>query len=286
MDHTPAVLSVGTRCLEQGYSLVRPAGGKPIMVRPDNKAVKLQVDGHVPVLSDRCKVFNKKSFRKDKPFQELFAMANKGPRNSHEFAAASSDRAEGDPMDEGVPDEEDERYVRSRSTAELEREARSASHQFTRFPKGPFLTRCPRIPPAYNGGLITIKDVTSSFPATLPERVDTPPPEEDEPTHNNHPPRPASWLIDPPGFERASPVAKSRNPLPVMQDYTNGQPNHLDLRRRDELILTRPEVKLGDGNYYLTSKKLCDTSEGWFPASCVAAPSGPEADLDSNEKHR
>eukprot|EP00438_Fugacium_kawagutii_P032471 Skav227707 [mRNA] locus=scaffold79:113922:114407:+ [translate_table: standard] len=144
MDHTPAVVSVGTRCLEQGYSLVRPAGGKPIMVRPDNKVVELQVDGHVPVLNDRCKVFNKKSFRKDQPFQELFAMANKGSRNSHEFAAASSAGAEGDPMDEGVPDEEDERYVRSRSTAELEREAQSASHQFTRFPKEPFVQGVPK----------------------------------------------------------------------------------------------------------------------------------------------
>lgn len=148
MEHTPAVLSVGIRCLEQGYSFVWPAGGKPILVRPDQKVVELEVDGHVPVLNDRCKIFKKKQYRKDRPLQELFAMANKGSdchdRNSQEFAMAGAERPEGEPMDEGVPEGEDEAYVRSRSSAELEQEAMSASHQFTHFPKNPFCKTCQR----------------------------------------------------------------------------------------------------------------------------------------------
>ena len=56
LDQTPAVLSVGTRCVEQGYSFVWPANGKPILVRPDDNVVELKVEGHVPVLVDSCKV--------------------------------------------------------------------------------------------------------------------------------------------------------------------------------------------------------------------------------------
>ena len=66
LDHTPAVLSVGTRCVDQGYSFVWPANGKPILVRPDDKVVQLKIEGHVPVLDDSCKVYPKDQFQKDK----------------------------------------------------------------------------------------------------------------------------------------------------------------------------------------------------------------------------
>ena len=66
LDHTPAVLSVGTRCVDQGYSFVWPANGKPILVRPDDKVVQLKMEGHVPVLDDTCKVYSKEQFQKDK----------------------------------------------------------------------------------------------------------------------------------------------------------------------------------------------------------------------------
>ena len=66
LDHTPAVLSVGTRCVDQGYNFVWPANGKPILVRPNDKVVQLKIYGHVPVLDDSCKVFTNEQFQKDK----------------------------------------------------------------------------------------------------------------------------------------------------------------------------------------------------------------------------
>ena len=132
LQHTPAVLSVGIRCMEQGYSFVWPSGGQPILVRPDGKVTILEIDGHVPVLNESCKVVPKKFFKKDRPLQA-------DCRNSHEFATAG---VEGQPLDEQVPQGEDEAYVRSRSTIDLEQEAMSASHQFTHFPKNPFCKVC------------------------------------------------------------------------------------------------------------------------------------------------
>ena len=63
LEQTPSVLSVGTRCMDQGYSFVWPAGSSPFLVRPDGKAVVLKVDGHVPILDDSCPVVSAKSFK-------------------------------------------------------------------------------------------------------------------------------------------------------------------------------------------------------------------------------
>ena len=64
LDHTPAVLSVGTRCVDQGYSFVWPANGKPILVRPDDKVVQLKIEGHVPVLDDSLQGLSQRSISK------------------------------------------------------------------------------------------------------------------------------------------------------------------------------------------------------------------------------
>ena len=76
LDHTPAVLSVGTRCVDQGYSFVWPANGKPILVRPDDKVVQLKIEGHVPILDDSCKVYPKDQFQKDKHLKKIVRNAD------------------------------------------------------------------------------------------------------------------------------------------------------------------------------------------------------------------
>ena len=65
LDETPAVLSVGVRCMEQGYSFVWPADSKPYFIRPDHKVIELNVDGRVPVIESSCKVSSGKQFKKD-----------------------------------------------------------------------------------------------------------------------------------------------------------------------------------------------------------------------------
>ena len=126
LDECPAVLSVGIKCLDQGYSFVWPANGTPILVRPDEKIVQLlRVDGRVPVLDSDCKTFGKGKFKKDKPLKKLFALPGAIP--------SPSDKKEEEGLDEGVPDDDDSRRVRSRKVGDLMREAQSAKHQFHHF---------------------------------------------------------------------------------------------------------------------------------------------------------
>ena len=136
LDECPAVLSVGIKCLDQGYSFVWPANGTPILVRPDEKIVQLRVDGHVPVLDSECKVFGKGKFKKDKPLKKLFAMPG--------AISSPSDKKEDEGIDEEVPDDEESRLVRSRKVGDLMREAQSAKHQYHHFPKNPFCKVCQR----------------------------------------------------------------------------------------------------------------------------------------------
>ena len=119
-DETPAVLSVGVRCMEQGYSFVWPADSKPYFIRPDHKVIELNVGGRVPVIDPSCKVINGKQFKKDYKLVKLFAMASR---------SSDTDGAEG--VDEGVPTDDGAKYVRSRKTSDLEAEARSSHHQLS-----------------------------------------------------------------------------------------------------------------------------------------------------------
>ena len=132
------MLSVGTRCADQGYSFVWPAGGKPILVRPDDKVVELRVEGHVPVLDDSCKVFPKERYRKDKQLKKLFAMPTSQSCPAHE---AEEDE---ELLDELVPEDDSHEYARSRKPEDLIAEATSAKHQFTHFPKNPYCRTCQR----------------------------------------------------------------------------------------------------------------------------------------------
>ena len=52
LKSTPAVLSMGMRCMGQGYSFHWPAGQSPIFVRPDRQVVHLQVLGDIPYLTN------------------------------------------------------------------------------------------------------------------------------------------------------------------------------------------------------------------------------------------
>ena len=135
LDQTPAVLSVGTRCVEQGCSFVWPANGKPILVRPDDNVVELKGEGHVPVLDDSCKVFSKEKYKKDKHLKKLFAM----PTSQSCPAQESEDE---ELLHELVP--EDDSHDRSRKPEDLIAEAASAKHEFMHFPKNPYCRTCQR----------------------------------------------------------------------------------------------------------------------------------------------
>ncbi len=45
---TPPVLSVGKRCIEQGFTFHGEAGMKPIMTNPEGLVVELEVEKNIP----------------------------------------------------------------------------------------------------------------------------------------------------------------------------------------------------------------------------------------------
>ena len=131
LEETPAVLSVGVRCMEQGYSFVWPADGRPYFIRPDMGVIELNVDGRVPVIDSLCRVLNSKQFKKDCDLLRLFAMVS-----------ARAAEAEDDGVDEGVAQDSETEHIRSRKASDLEHEASSKAHQFCHYPKNPFCKVC------------------------------------------------------------------------------------------------------------------------------------------------
>lgn len=132
-------------------------------------------------------------------------------------------------------------------------------------------------------GLMTITEVTSSreSPPTQ-ERVDTPPPDADEPARSIPSIPRLSWDRENPGDDPTPPPA-TVGVIPyhrTVQDTQAGFKGFLKLRQGDELKLAHPEVKGRDGEYYFYGKKVQDASQGWFPVPCLEASEGDLGDLE------
>ena len=99
-ESSPAVLSLGVKCLDQGSSFHWESGKAPTMVRPDGVLIQLKVDGHVPYMDSSCEA---------EPSFSAAAASKPAPEPVHD---------EG--LDEGDdPDDEVERFVRSRKEQDL-----------------------------------------------------------------------------------------------------------------------------------------------------------------------
>ena len=56
LDDTPSVLSMGKRCLDQGFTFVWPSGREPFMLDQDGMMIKMKVKDHIPYVNlDQCK---------------------------------------------------------------------------------------------------------------------------------------------------------------------------------------------------------------------------------------
>ena len=53
LPSTPAVCSVGKKCMEQGFSFHWPTGQAPYFICPNGQKVQCQLRGNVPVFGDR-----------------------------------------------------------------------------------------------------------------------------------------------------------------------------------------------------------------------------------------
>ena len=54
LPETPAVVTVGRRCMKDGFSFSWPAGESPFFTRPDGRKVTLHVDNFVPYIIERA----------------------------------------------------------------------------------------------------------------------------------------------------------------------------------------------------------------------------------------
>jgi hypothetical protein len=50
LDNTPPVLTVGSRCMEMGYTFVWPTSQDPYFIRPDGMIIRLMVENYIPYL--------------------------------------------------------------------------------------------------------------------------------------------------------------------------------------------------------------------------------------------
>ena len=51
LDDTPSVLSMGKRCLDQGFTFVWPSGKDPFMLDKNGMMIKMKVKDHIPYVS-------------------------------------------------------------------------------------------------------------------------------------------------------------------------------------------------------------------------------------------
>ena len=104
LESTPPVLSVGVRCMDQGYDFIWRAGKFPYFRKPDGKKINLVVRDYVPYVAN-CKSENKTISTPTVPSRPL-TMPNpdppqRPPEDLHQPAApAEASRASDD--DEGL----------------------------------------------------------------------------------------------------------------------------------------------------------------------------------------
>ncbi|CAE7489013.1 RE2, partial [Symbiodinium natans] len=65
LESTPAVLSMGRRCMKMGYSFHWLAGANPVFVKPDSSLIVLKVIGDIPYMVDRMSTVVNESERND-----------------------------------------------------------------------------------------------------------------------------------------------------------------------------------------------------------------------------
>ena len=156
LDDSPAVVSVGQRCIDAGWSFHWPAYSRPYFKKPDGTKVKLEVDDYVPHLPSTTGVAMSAI---GQPYGTN--QRSGGPRPMIPLPATPAEEAievyddDENPIGEDPAEEEpepmDERLVekpwdpkRDRGEIALKEEAQSIQHLLTHTPKNPFCQACSR----------------------------------------------------------------------------------------------------------------------------------------------
>jgi RNA:NAD 2'-phosphotransferase (TPT1/KptA family) len=144
LPSTPAVLSVGKRVMEEGYSFHWPNKSVPFFILPSGKRVYLVVHGYVPYIVDsidevECAPASTGSSPQGESHTPSHDPVVSGEAQAEEVHPADS--AGGNPTEENG---EDEVHVHSDGTRDLKKIAGSLNHLMTHYPKNPWCPACVR----------------------------------------------------------------------------------------------------------------------------------------------
>ena len=165
LQSTPSALSIGVRCLEQGYDFVWGKDTTPIFLRPDGQCVKFKLQGRVPYIDETCTPFSIPESLRTRLTKVLdsihqftidqgYAMASheSEPEEDQEEADEAGvdanaddgqeDEEDSDPEVEVPFDFEDVPVAGEKTEEQLRKEAKSGEHQFTHRPKNPYCDVC------------------------------------------------------------------------------------------------------------------------------------------------
>jgi len=149
---TPPVLSIGKRCMEEGFAFHWEAGEEPYLVTPDGGCIALKVDRNIPFLDNTNAFYSlcpslavEKTDRKTAP--DAIAMGDVNVDSPDKDDHDKPDEMIGEmPGEQSIADaaEEDKPKGDSKSTSKLREEANSLVHKLTHLPKNPFCEACKR----------------------------------------------------------------------------------------------------------------------------------------------
>jgi hypothetical protein len=147
LPSTPPVLSVGKRCMEEGYTFVWPAGKNPFMIGPNQERFDLEVKDFVPYLLDGPEQYQERESAPVITFiGDRLGSGSPVPALPSAGSPAGGDETDGDAADDEFSDDEplteDEALVEP--SRDLRAEATSLSHLLTHMPKKPYCPSCVR----------------------------------------------------------------------------------------------------------------------------------------------
>ena len=123
LEHTPTVVSIGTRCVNLGYHFVWRPYKRPYIITPGGKKITLEVINNVPYL----------------PVVKSTPCAA-GPV----AGGVISENAEVIPVANNEISGDDEFELLESNKRDLKTEAKSVNHMLTHLPKNPFCDVCRR----------------------------------------------------------------------------------------------------------------------------------------------
>ena len=135
MEHSPLVLSLGKKCLEQGYGLHWYPGAQQVLVTPKGRKITLGLEGYVPVLpmtaAQREAKAASSSTASSSTTPPPKSVLKKPPEEEDVVVEPSTAKAEAN----STVVDPDSAEFEAKATRDLRKDPNSVHHQLTHTPK-------------------------------------------------------------------------------------------------------------------------------------------------------